>query len=251
MIHFKPITFGRPEKVTLLLFFILVAMTIAIATVPLVTNSYEASYEFLTYWAIRFGYAGAFFAALIGNLTVVVIFPYSIVIVWLASTGLDPFLLGLLTGLGAFIGEMSGYVLGRWGSTRFQAAKPAQYEALKKILNYRPRLVGWLLFIFSLTPMPDDVLFIPLGMLRYSIWKLIWPAVLGKVGAGLIITYSGSYVLRPLLTQPPTSLTSILGQVGSLVATLLVIYTIFKVDWTRTMHRLLKDEPGAHERAVS
>lgn len=243
MLHFKPLTFGRPEKAILLTLLILVGLVIAISTVPLVADGYERLTKVWTDWAIRFGYLGAFLIALVGNLTIIIVFPYTIAIVFLATTGLNPFILGMATGIGAFCGELSGYILGRWGSTSFKRAKPEQYDALERILDYRPRFVQWLLYLFSALPLPDDVLFIPLGMLRYSLWKLTWPAVLGKCTAGLIVAYTGSYALRPLVTDSPLSWGSILGQLGSLVATALVIYAIFKVDWTQTMHKLLKDKP--------
>ncbi len=244
MIHFKPFRFGRAEWVTIAVLGALTLLVVGVSTIPVIADWYNRINSIWTDWAIAYGYLGAFLAALVGNLTIIIIFPYTIVTFFLATTGgLDPFLLGLLTGVGAFLGEMSGYVIGRWGSKKFQQAKPEEYDALERIVNYRPVFVQWLLFVFSLLPLPDDVLFIPLGMLRYSLWKLTWPSLLGKIGAGLIIAYSGSFAVRWFDVSDPTAPGAVLGQLGGLVALTLVMYAIFKLDWQKMMHRLLDGHP--------
>lgn len=244
MIHFKPFRFGRAEWVTISILFGLTLLVVGIATIPFIAEWYNRINTLWTDWAIAYGYFGAFLAALVGNLTVIIIFPYTIVTFFLATTGgLDPFVLGLLTGIGAFLGELSGYIIGRWGSKKFQAAKPEEYDALERIVNHRPVFVQWLLFVFSLLPLPDDVLFIPLGMLRYSLWKLTWPSLLGKIGAGLIITYAGSFVVRFVDAADPTSPQAIISQLGGLFTLTLAMYALFKLDWQKMMHRLLDGHP--------
>lgn len=191
-----------------------------------------------TSWAEHFGYLGAFLTALIGNLTVVIVFPYTLLVFFLATTGLDPVILGVLTGVGALLGELSGYFIGRWGARAVQRRKPDEYDALRRIVEQRPKIVPVLLFVFSLTPMPDDVLFIPLGMLRYPFWRLAISALLGKIGAGLIIAYSGMS-LQTALT-PENVRSALMYQFGTLVLLVLMFYGIAKVPWTRAMNRLLR-----------
>ncbi|GEM_PF-413352 len=244
MIHFKPFRFGRAERVTIGILVGLTVLVVGISTIPAIADWYNRLNKVWTDWAIAYGYFGGFLAALVGNLTVIIIFPYTIVTFFLATTGgLDPFVLGVLTGVGAFLGELSGYSIGRWGSKKFQQAKPEEYDALERIVNHRPIFVQWLLFLFSLLPLPDDILFIPLGMLRYPLWKLTWPSLLGKIGAGLIITYSGSWLIRFVSTADATSPEAIMSQLGGLFTLTLTMYALFKLDWTKMMHRLLDSHP--------
>lgn len=244
-IHFKPFRFGRAEWITIGALIGLTALVIVISTVPTLADWYNRMNAAWTDWAVQYGYGGGFLAALVGNLTIIIIFPYTIITFFLATTGnLDPLLLGVLTGLGAFLGELSGYLIGRWGSKKFQTAKPAEYQALQSLIHHRPRFVQWLLFLFSLLPLPDDVLFIPLGMLRYPLWKLTGPSLLGKIGAGLIITYSGSLSIRFFETSSATSPGAIASQLGGLFALTLTMYAIFKIDWTRMMNQLLPQPPA-------
>ncbi len=243
MIHFKPLRFGRPEKITLLVLIGLALLVVGVYQIPVVADWYTRINTAWTDWAIRFGLLGAFLAALIGNLTIIIVFPYTVVVFFLATTGINPLWLGVATGTGAVLGELSGYILGRWGSRKFQQAKPETFDALDRIVTARPRFVQGLLFIFSALPLPDDVLFIPLGMLRYPLWKLLWPAWIGKTLAGLAVAFFGNSLVSVLSGQAPTSPLSLMSQLGSLVAVVLVMYAILKLDWTMMMHRLL----DAHE----
>lgn len=250
MIHFKPFRFGRAEQITLLVLLGFVLLVVGVYKIPAVANWYSDVNASWTSWAIRFGILGAFLAALIGNLTIVIVFPYTVVIFFLATTGVHPLWLGLATGTGAVLGEFSGYIIGRWGSNKFQQAKPETYQALDGIVTARPKFVRWLLFIFSALPLPDDVLFIPLGMLRYPVWKLLWPSWIGKVLAGMAVAFFGN-TLEPVLNgQPATSSLSLVSEIGSLVAVVLVMYAILKLDWTMMMHRLLDGHSASQPNVV-
>lgn len=247
MIHFKPLKFGKTEKATLLILLALTLLVFGVYQIPAVADWYTRLNESWTSWAIRFGLLGAFLVALIGNLTIVIVFPYTVAIFFLATSGVNPLLLGFATGTGAVLGELSGYVLGRWGSRKFRQARPETYDALARIARKRPGFVRWLLFLFSALPLPDDVLFIPLGMLRYPVWQLLWPSWIGKCVAGLAVAYFGTS-LEPILNgQPPTSPLSLFSQLGSLVAVTLVMYAILKMDWTKMMHRLLDSHSSTRQ----
>src|SRR5689334_1296421 len=165
MIHFKPFTFAKTEWIFITILAALILLSIGVATVPTVAHGYNNITNYWTDLAIRYGYIGAFFAAFVGSITIVIVFPYTIIVFFLASRGLDPFLLGIMMGLGATLGQMSGYLIGLWTSKTFQKNRPEEYDALERIVHYRPKFVQWLLFFFAVTPLPDDVLFIPLGML--------------------------------------------------------------------------------------
>ncbi len=215
---------------------------LALAATLTVTNDAFAAwnqqlYETWTAWAIDYGYAGAFIAALVGNLTVVIVMPYTLVTFFLASAGLDPVWLGVLTGVGAVIGELSGYLVGRFSSGAVERRRPVEYAALKRIVGHRPAAIPALLFTFSLLPLPDDVLFIPLGMLRYPAWKLIIPSLAGKVGAGLAIAFSAR--LTQGAARPGDVSTAVLYQFGTLMLLALLMYLIFKIPWSSVMNRLI------------
>lgn len=250
MIHFKPFRFGKTETGFLIGAIALILLTVGIATNPAVSRWYEWATNAWTEWALRYGYAGAFLASFIGSITVVFIFPYTLVIFFLASSGLNPLYLALLMGFGTTIGQLSGWVIGVWGSRWLKRSKPAEYDALERMLKHRPGVVRWLLFLFAVTPLPDDLLFIPLGMLRYSLWNIFWPTLLGKTITGFFVSYSGHHFTSLLRPEQPSAPLAIASQVGTLFAVGIIIYLIVKLDWTRMMHRMLDGHEPLSKEAV-
>lgn len=248
MIHFKPFKFGKAEVGILVLMIALFFLGIGIMTVPLLATQYGRLTHVWTEVAIRWGYAGAFIAALIGSTSATVFFPYTIIVFFLATQGLSPFWLGILMGTGAGVGQMAGYVLGTFGTRWLRTKKPETYDALEKILAYRPRVIMLLLIIFGSTPLPDDMLMIPLGMLRYPWWKAWLPTTIGKIIAGWIVTYSSYAVSRSLDLGTAAGATGIVGQLGTIAALAAIGYVMLQLDWQRIMHRLLDHEsvPSQH-----
>ncbi len=239
MIHFKPFKFGKAELGIIALFAALFLLGLGILTIPLLATEYGRLTHIWTDLAIRWGYLGAFVAALIGSTSVTVFFPYTIIVFFLATQGLSPFWLGLLMGLGAGIGQMVGYIVGTFGTRWFQRQRPQTYDALERILAYRPKMITVLLIIFGTTPLPDDMLMIPLGMLRYPWWKAWWPSTIGKIGAGWIVTYSSYIVSRSLDLGTAAGTTGIVSQLATVAALGAIGYIMFKLDWQKIMHRLL------------
>jgi len=97
---------------------------------------------------------------------------------WLQILGLT-----LIGGLGCAFGEFSGYALG-YGVKAVADKKQShvfdRMEALAKKLTDNKRSVPWLIFLFALTPLPDDILIIPLGIIKYPWYRCILPSWLGK-----------------------------------------------------------------------
>ncbi len=241
-IHFKPFSFGKAEIGLLGLLVLLFFIGIGVLTVPLIATQYGRLTNVWTDIAIRWGYAGAFVAALIGSMSVTVFFPYTIIVFFLATQGLSPFWLGLLMGLGAGCGQMVGYIFGSFGSRWFQRKKPETYDAMERILAYRPRVITLLLIIFGSSPLPDDMIMIPLGMLRYPWWKAWLPSTLGKIVAGWIVTYSSFVVSRSFDVGTAAGATGLVSQLATVAALGTIGYVMFRLDWQKIMHRILDHE---------
>ncbi len=238
-LHFKPFRFGRIEYGIIALLLGLVVLGLMITSVPFVASWYAHLTESWTTIALRYGYLGAFGSALIGSTSATVFFPYTIIVFFLATQGLNPFWLGILMGLGAGIGQMAGYVVGRWGAHWFQKKKPETYDALERILHERPGTITLFIIVFGSTPLPDDLLMIPLGMLRYPWWRAWLPSTIGKCIAGLIVTYSSFFISRSLDTGTAGSVSGLFSQFATVGGLALIGYLMFRLDWTKIMHQML------------
>lgn len=244
MILFKRFRWGRAEGITLSIVVGLALLGFGLATMPGAAAGYERLTAAWTDLAVRYGYWGAFLSALVGSFTIVVIFPYTLIVLFLATQGLNPLALGVLMGAGAAIGEMSGYLIGMLGTRIVERRKPDTFDALQRIVAHRPNAILLLLFVFALTPLPDDVLFIPLGILRFSWWKVFLSTLVGKVLTGLLVTSFGFFFLSSVDTTTAAPWGAIMSQFGTLAALVLISYLFLQLDWQRLMRRLL----GEHER---
>ena len=186
--------------------------------------------EWLKSVALQYGYPGIFFVSFIGTSSIILPVPYTVIIFYLGSLGiLNPFLIALSGGIGSAIGELFGYFLGYYGRT---IISEEQRKKANFILRIFDRYGAVAIFVFALTPLPDDLLFIPLGIMRYSFLKAFLPCLLGKMLMCFILAYGGSLsidIIETLLGGEGGPLTTI----ASLVLLVIIIVAMFKIDWEK------------------
>lgn len=172
------------------------------------------------------GYLGALIISILGSLIPFLPVPYLIPIV-LMSRVLDPFLLGIAAGVGGALGKITSYLLGRFGRRLLSEEVRRRTAALGKAIEKYGALA---VFLFALTPLPDDVIYIPVGLTGLSMLKFMAANMLGKIVLSWIVAYAGRLYF---------DLASIfLGEGAGLEATMLAIAAMIvltvimlKVDW--------------------
>lgn len=183
--------------------------------------------------ARQFGYFGVFLVSIAGTMSIVVPVPYTFVILLLGIQGWDPLGLTIAGGFGSAIGEFAGYVLGYYGRRIISDERQRKMDYLLKLFGkYLPAAI----FAFALTPLPDDLLFIPLGILRYSPVRAFIPAVIGKLLMCYVLaTFGNAYgdVLILLLGDE----NSWIGAVITAVFLVLAIYILYRVDWEQVFSK--------------
>lgn len=177
----------------------------------------------------QFGFFGVFLVSLIGTMAVVIPIPYTLVIIFLGIKGWNPLLLTIAGGSGSAIGEFAGYFLGYYGRRIISEERQRKMDYLLKIFGkYSPIAI----FLFALTPLPDDLLFIPLGILRYSPVKVFIPAIIGKTLMCYILASFGK-VYGDVLTFFFGDEGSWIGAAITGVFLILAIYVLYRVDWEK------------------
>jgi len=178
-------------------------------------------------FALQFGYLGIFIISFIGSVSIIFPIPYTIVI-YLSGAFLDPFFVAISGGLGAALGEFSGYALGYYGRTVVSKERRRKMEYVVKLFDrYGPAAI----FLFALTPLPDDLLFIPLGVMRYPFLKAFVPALLGKTLMTFILAYSGQQSIELIKTVFGEA-----GWIGTVITAALlmvIIVAMTKIDWEK------------------
>ena len=189
--------------------------------------------EWMNEVASHFGYFGVFLVSLLGTATIVFPLPYTLVILGLGAAGWDPVMLTIAGGLGSAIGEFAGYFLGYFGRRIISKERQRKMDYLLKVLGkYSPVAI----FVFALTPLPDDLLFIPLGILRYSPIKAFIPSLLGKFLMCFILASFGK-AYGDLLTFLFGDTGSWIGAGITAVLLILVIYALYKIDWEKVFEK--------------
>jgi membrane protein DedA with SNARE-associated domain len=182
-------------------------------------------------FAHQFGYLGVFIISFIGSVSVVFPVPYTIVI-YLLGTVLNPFFVAVSGGLGAALGEFSGYTLGYYGRTVVSEKRRRKMNYMVKVFDrYGPAAI----FLFALTPLPDDLLFIPLGVMRYPFWKAFIPALFGKMLMTFILAYSGQQSIT--IIEALFAGSGLLGTVITSALLILIIVAMIKIDWEKLFEK--------------
>ena len=141
-----------------------------------------------------YGYLGVFLVSLLAATVLFVPIP-SIPVVFLMGAILNPFLVGLMSGIGESMGEITGYTAGFSG--REALDNKQRYTRIKGWMRRRGTLV---LFLFSAIPnLFFKLVGVSAGAIRYPFWKFLLVVFTGKTIKGTAIALLGYWALRMLL----------------------------------------------------
>ena len=121
----------------------------------------------------------AFLLSTFGNTTVLIVFPYALIVYEIGMIYPNWWLLGLVSGAGAAIGEITSYIVGRIiGSTKKirESDLGEKFHRMRDKFEEHPARIPFTVFIFALTPLHDDMILVPMGMMKYPYWKSIFPS---------------------------------------------------------------------------
>jgi membrane protein YqaA with SNARE-associated domain len=187
--------------------------------------------EWMKSLALQFSYLGVFIISFIGSISIIFPVPYTLVILFL-GTVLDPFFVAISGGLGSALGEFTGYLLGYYGRTVVSEKRRRKMDFMVRLFDsYGPVAI----FLFALTPLPDDLLFIPLGVMHYPFWKAFIPALVGKTLMTFILAYSGQQSIEFIKTIFEGS--GWIGTIISVALLVLIIVAMIKVDWEKLFQK--------------
>jgi membrane protein DedA with SNARE-associated domain len=137
---------------------------------------------------VKFGYAGVFIISVILNATIIIPVSNMTIILALGAALPMPWLVGVVGGIGAVIGEMTAYVAGRSG--RNLVAGNKVYVRVERWVKKR----GWIaIFFLSAVPFVFDVVGIIAGALRMPVWEFALPTWAGRTVSYTIVAYLGAY----------------------------------------------------------
>ena len=185
---------------------------------------------------LSYGYMGIFGLSLIMSLLVFVPMPYFIPIV-VASIIFDPSAVALFSAAGATLAKTTIFRAAYLGRRFVGEETQRRLRPFKKLVAR----YGWIAAFFAaVTPVPDDVIYIPLGFAKYSLWRFVVATFIGKLIFTLFITWGARFAIGyvQLFIEGVTDPTiAVIAAVffGAMAA--LVVYAILKLEWERILGR--------------
>lgn len=199
--------------------------------------SFLEDVQWLITLLMSYGYVGAFVISFLGNLLIFVPIPYLLLIFGMGSF-LDPLLLGVVGGFGATIAKTVIYMIGAAGRRFLSSERRNKLEYAQPMLGKYGSLA---VFFFALSPLPDDVLYVPMGMMRYNIISFFISCLLGKIILTIIVALPGQLsktVIQYFAQELPPELRFI-GIFLTVLFIVVSIYVTLRLDWEKLFLKYL------------
>jgi membrane protein DedA with SNARE-associated domain len=185
----------------------------------------------------EFGYLGILLISFVGSIIIFIPIPYFPVLVTAAfNKQLDPHILALSSAIGAVVAKMIIFYVSYYGRNILSSTTKRRILPLQRLLSK----YGWPgAFAAALTPIPDDLIYIPLGLAKYNPWKFAIATFLGKFVLNEIIVLGAVFLGRPFIESLGSDSTNpaylVIGGVITAIVLGIILYLYLKIDWAKVI----------------
>ena len=156
----------------------------------------------------------------------------------------DPFSLGFLVALGATLAKSVHYVVTFFIGKHIGEKRRERIDAETRKIK---RWAFFLLFAAAASPIPDEPVVVPLGLMKYSPAKFFAAFFSGKIIITVIGASLGSWtgeVFSPFISQEVLTVISI-------TLTIVITILLLKVDTARIIEKLFRRKNGPSQKTES
>ena len=181
------------------------------------------------------GYLGVLVISFIGSIIVFIPVPYFPVLVTATlNRNLDPHVIALSSAVGAVAAKMIIFYSSYYGRNILSSKTKKRIMPLQRFFGR----YGWVgAFTASVTPIPDDLVYIPLGLAKYNPWKFATAVFAGKLILNEMIVAGTIFVGRPfvdmLSTEERTPVYLVTAAIVTAAVMGLIIYFSLRIDWAK------------------
>ena len=187
-------------------------------------------------------YLAIFLLTFISALLIIVPIPYfPILMTAVLVTDLDPNLIVLFGALGAVSAKSIVYMISYYGTNigdlkrNFNSVDyPETYRILRKY-------GGLTIFLAGITPIPDNIIFIPFGMYRYNPLKFILITFSSKMLLNLIVVWGTIIIGKPIIGNFSEMSLDINTLIVTIIISIVVFSALFvfflKIKWAVFLER--------------
>lgn len=185
------------------------------------------------------GYLGILIISFVGSLIPFIPVPYFPLLITASfNSNFNPHLIAIVSAAGVVAAKTIIFFASYYGRKVLSDKTKHRMLPLQKLVSR----YGWPgAFIAAATPIPDDLVYIPLGLAKYSPWKFATATFAGKFLMNEAIVWSSIFLGRPFVesileeTTDPTWL--IVGAAVSIAVLAVTVYYSLKIDWAKIIGR--------------
>ena len=196
----------------------------------------EALFPFGT----ELGYIGIILISFVSSLIPFIPIPYFPVLITASfNTNFNPHIISIISALGIVGAKTIIFFISYYGRKILSDKTKKRMRPLQNLVSR----YGWFgAFIAALTPIPDDLVYIPLGLAKYSPWKFATATFAGKFLMNESIVWGSIFLGRPfvedILSSDTTDQTSlIIAAIVSTIVLAVVVYFSLRIDWAKVIGR--------------
>ena len=191
-------------------------------------------------FAPEVGYIGLALVSFIGSLIPFVPVP-SFILLATMSVG-EQFDLHILALISAFTATIAKQIIfyASYGGRRMISEKTK--KRMKPFQKLVKRYGGAAAFVAAATPIPDDMVYIPLGLAKYNPKRFFIATLSGKIVLCYIIVlishYTGLSILEPILEDIDDPFAIYAGMIvfGAIMTAIVIL--LLRLDWARILGRV-------------
>ena len=139
-------------------------------------------------------YLFMYLVAFVGSITTFASIPYPLILLGLASGGMNPVLLGLSSAFGVMTADSLTFVAAKKGRVLLGPKLQKSFLVASEYVKRYPRLLTpGLLLYGTFSPLSNDFAVISLSLMKYKYFRVIPPLAVGNIIYNVGIAFIGVY----------------------------------------------------------
>ena len=186
------------------------------------------------------GYLGLTIVSFFGSLVPFVPIPSFLLLATMAvGTQFDIHILAIIAAFTATAAKQIIFYISYGGRKIISEKTKKRMEPFQKLVK---RYGGTAAFVAAATPIPDDIVYIPLGLAKYDPRKFFVATLLGKLVLCYVVViishYMGLSVLEPILEEIKDPLPVYIGIIILGAIMTITIILLLRLDWAKILGRI-------------
>ena len=196
--------------------------------------------DFLPAWFAEIGYYGLGFASFFGSLIPFV--PVPIIFLLATMSVGDQFNIHVLALLSAITATAAKQIIFSISYTGRRIMSEKTRKRMKPFERLVKRYGAAAAFVAAATPIPDDIVYIPLGLAKYNPKRFFVATLLGKIVLSYVIVlishFFGKEYVEPLIDNLEDPTLIYIGMIVFAVILTVMVILMLRLDWTRILGKV-------------